>query len=857
MVNIVSYKALRGLDLNSNPYIPAPGKDSGTTRNAAQIADNCVITRQRMIGNRQGFDYFINPTSALVDKLFEYQNQIIMHQTDNTLWYGDNSSGTRTQIAGTFVNPSGVTMDATVARGSLFLTSSQGPIKLDAIGNAGIRAGITKGLDVRLSLAGAGSAMPNNTKAAYHVTWSRVDANNQTVRSDVSTAQIITNSAGSTQNVTVQFTVPWDVRTGDKYEVWRTVTTASSNTSPGDDCYLVQAVTNSAAAGATVSFTDSTSDTTLQASTPLYTNATQSGALAGNARPPLAGAIATYKDYLILGNTSLDQQLNMALLGLDNWISGATTITLTNSYVTRTYRASTTENVLTQNFQMYTGLGSASLNIAATVQSLMHVINGDPSGMCYGEYTSGINDIPGLFRLWARDMTTGTFWLTADSTATGNEFSPVVPTSGFTVISSNDARPNRLFYSQFQQPDAVPIVNYLDIGQLSQPILKILSVRDACFIIKSDGVWYLSGQVAPFNLNELDQTCHCVARDTAVTLNNNVYMLSQQGVVKVNNSGVTVISFDIEPAIMNAALPLSNLSTVAFGIGSEATRQYILYLPTGAGDTYATQAYVFHTFVEEWCRSLKPAAAGIALNSNYTLYLSSGQETALLKQRNNGDNTDYSDETLPITIVSQSSDLSTLTITWSSSPTFSVTTGMSVHQSVSFAKVLAAAQVSGNTYTLTIDRSVTYSAGAATVRMPISSHLRLSPNNAGESGMIKTMYAAGFMLTSPVTSALQQIQGSVTQATIEVATNEAPQLSSYPITRAVSIGWGQSAWGTTPFGDQINPTANVPWLVDMPIPDHTGESVTVGWYHSVSQEQYFVSQVAIEYDVFDEYEVTQ
>jgi hypothetical protein len=32
------------------------------------------------------------------------------------------------------------------------------------------------------------------------------------------------------------------------------------------------------------------------------------------------------------------------------------------------------------------------------------------------------------------------------------------------------ARANRLSYSKFQQPDAVPVLNTIDVGRLDQPI---------------------------------------------------------------------------------------------------------------------------------------------------------------------------------------------------------------------------------------------------------------------------------------------------------------------------------------------------------------------------------------------------
>ena len=582
---------------------------------------------------------------------------------------------------------------------------------------------------------------------------------------------------GKQLNVTVTFPVPWDIPSGAYWEVWRTQTAGAAGGNPGDTCYLVTATLNVTTAGSVVSYTDITSDTTLLSATGLYTNSTLEGALQNNMRPPNCTSLCTYKDYGIYANSAIDHQMTNEMLATTNFVSGTSSITLTAGLTTRTYTCGPTENTATNVWQLYTGGLSASLNIQNSTTSLCHVINCDASGAWYAEYTSGVTGNPGIFRIWARSPLTGQFSLTCNNSTTGAQFTPTIPTSGTTVASSNDARGNRLFYSKVSEPDHVPTLNYIDVGRLDQAILRVLPVRDACYVIKTDGVWYLSGLVAPFSLVELDSTCHCVAAATCVMLNNQVYMLANQGVVTISTSGVTIISVDIEPAIMQSALPLSNISTVAFGVGSEAARHYYLWLPTGSGDTYATQCYVYHTFITEWCHSTKPANAGIALNSNYTLYIASGKELALLKQRNNGDYTDYSDEQQSITVTGQTGFV--VTATWANS-NFVPTAGVTLHQGANVAKVLSVAFVSGSTWQFTIDRSDTYTNGAATARMPIYAHVRCSPNALGEVGMTKQVYSVAFVTESNTQS----------QVTLEACTNQAPELQTFTIYRPTNGGWG-------------------------------------------------------------------
>lgn len=921
MAQVTSNKALRGLDLNSNPLVGNPSIDfGGAAKSAAQIAENCVLSRQRMISNRRGFDYFTQGTSALVDSMFEYQSQVIEHQADNTMWYGSATSGSRTQYTGTFVPPSPYRTDFAVGRGNLYFTSTMGVQKVDQYTHTPMQSGITKGLDVRVTTTGTGNGfMSPFSKAAYHVTWVRTDANNQLIQSDVSTRPIVTNAtqqsvgitsaagtatattplahgfstgdqiliagadqpqyngtfaivstgsttftyavsgspaspatsatniltAGKAMNVLVSFTVPWDVQSGDFYQIWRTVTNPASTADPGDTCYLVSKTLNVTAAGGTITFTDTTPDSILSGSLPLYTNATQQGALQGNSRPPMCSSICTYKDYTLYANSAVDHQLVLNCLAVINFIAGTSQLLLTNGTVTRTYTMNTVENVATQTIQLFTGGSSNASNIEQTIRSTCHVINGDSSGLWYAEYTSGPNDNPGIFRIWARNPLSGAFWVLAGDATAGAQFSPVLPTSGASVISSNDYRGNRLFYSKFQAPDAVPILNTIDVGRLDQPILRVLAVRDACYIIKADGIFYLSGLVAPFSLIELDTTCHCIAPATAVALNNQVYLYSNQGVVKISTSGVTVVSFDIEPVMQGALLTYPNLAAVAFGVAHESDRHYLLWLPTTTGDTYGTQCYVFHTFIQEWTSYTKPAASGVVLNSNFSLYISSGLENAVLKQRRSNDFTDYSDETQNITIISQTGFV--VTLTWTAT-LFPPTAGVSLHQAGAFAKVVTATLVTGTTWQLTIDRTSVYTAGAATARMPIYAHLQLAPNAlGGEAGVSKSIYSVTFLLATD----------TVSQAVIEVATNEATLFQQFPITRAISGGWGSFSWGNIGWGGSPNTARSVPWQVALPIPDTTGEFITAGWIHNVSQEQFSIAQVAYDYDQLVDYSVTQ
>src|ERR1700749_3728057 len=108
MTSITSYTSVRGLDLQSNPWVGTPGTDAGV-RTATTVADNCILAETRMIGNRKGMTYFSQATPAVVDAFSEYQNYIIEHEQTGALYRDVNTGGSRTAYSGTYLPPAGYT----------------------------------------------------------------------------------------------------------------------------------------------------------------------------------------------------------------------------------------------------------------------------------------------------------------------------------------------------------------------------------------------------------------------------------------------------------------------------------------------------------------------------------------------------------------------------------------------------------------------------------------------------------------------------------------------------------------------------------------------------------------------------
>lgn len=274
--------------------------------------------------------------------------------------------------------------------------------------------------------------------------------------------------------------------------------------------------------------------------------------------------------------------------------------------------------------------------------SLVRVIS-NKDNIVYAYYLSGYSDVPGQVSFEQQDVTGEAFWLTADSNAVGAQFTPTLSTTGTVVISSNEVRPNRIYYSKFQQPEAVPIGDYLDIGPQDREIKRIIALQDSLFVLKEDGIYRLTGESAPFTLSPFDFSAQVLSPDTAVVLNNQIYALSTQGVIVITDGGVSVISRPIENQLLKITRDGFNYKSSSFGISYETDRSYLLWVVTNASDTVATQCFRYNTFTQSWTRWDISKTCGIVNFADNKLYLGAGDTNFIEKERKTLTRNDYAD----------------------------------------------------------------------------------------------------------------------------------------------------------------------------------------------------------------------
>jgi hypothetical protein len=274
-----------------------------------------------------------------------------------------------------------------------------------------------------------------------------------------------------------------------------------------------------------------------------------------------------------------------------------------------------------------------------TTGNSVYIYSTDSTPTLLGQYTATVLD-PNTFTVPVQVFGVGTsgIWFKTDTE------------------SDNEVSPNRLYYSKIDRPEAVPIVNYIDIGAKDKPILRILPLRDSLFILKSDGVFIVTGTTAPnFSSRLLDGTVKVEAADSAVVLNNQIYALASEGVVSITESGVEIISRAIEnkiEAFVNSKFP--NFSTICFGVSYDYDKSYFIWAPTERTDTVATQCYRFHTITRTWTRWTKEATCGLVDDADIKLHLGSGTRNYVDQERKELDRTDKSDRNFTATIPASS-----------------------------------------------------------------------------------------------------------------------------------------------------------------------------------------------------------
>lgn len=821
----------KGLVTQYNPLNVAPG--------VLIKANDCIIRRENTIENRRGYLSY-GSLSNVGNQCLVYLKRILAHN-GTSLSY-DNGSGTFTDYSTSVTAPTSEKVRGVEAFQNLYFTSNVGVGVATALSSSSIRkSGVPRALNVTLSTTGATGFLSNLKNVAYRSVIQRSDANSNTIFGYPSSRSRVYNSSGGSRNVLVTAYLPSEVTTSDIIQIYRTEQVAaasSTDDTAGDEMALVYQVnpTSTDITNGYISFTDSITDELRGAS--LYTSPSQETISQANDRPPLCKDIALYKsDYLFFANTSTKQRLNLTLVGT----ASLTGQTIKIAGVTYNFGATEIISGGGSPQVLVSATGVAAVDIDLTARSFVKVINLYASNTSvYAYYLSGSDDLPGQILIEERGVGASAFTVQSSNTAIAGMFFPQPPVSPSTSISStssNEVRKNGIYFSKGQQPEHVPVTNYIFAGPANAEILRIVALRDSLIIISEAGVYRLTGESPQnFQVNPLDLTVFCKCKDSVAVLANQVFMLSNQGIVSVSDTGVQVVSREIEPEII-PLLTYSNISNYTSGVAYESDRCYLLSTISNSTDTEANQTFVFNAFTRTWTRYTFGFNSGIVEPSTDKLFFTKSSQSLVYKERKDFSDSDYADPESSITITVLSPKLR---FTSSVVPL----EGWIVYQGSTGIPITSVTSLGSSLYEANLLYSVptSWTTGAATIFPSVSMEIEWAPWTGAQPGIMKHVRQVSFLTDSLANNNTASLLKGTFRTDIDSTIEEINIENS-------SARWGLKLWGLFPWGGNSDTFAYPTYV---PMNKQYSRSLVVGSKHNRGMEKVSISGVTFTFEMISE-----
>jgi hypothetical protein len=666
-----------------------------------------------------------------------------------------------------------------------------------------------------------------------------------------------TANAGKNFNVRLDFSIPReDIKAGDSYRIYRSDLSSGVNDPPTDNHFKIAEGTVSAGdlAAGFIIYHDTNSDAFLDEQLDINTNLQDGGVLNANDRPPYCTDLATFRGYTWFCNIKREHSLIIQLIDVNGLVDDTSSITITGPAGSNTYTFSAAENIGTKKFKRFTSESTLAANVTKTAKSLCKVINRAASNSeITARYISGPNDAPGKVLLMHRRLNTNSFSLTCNNATTSTRFSPVIPTAGTSLSSKNGGRQNGLARSKFEQPEAVPLSNEEPVGSEEFPIRRILALKDSLIILTDAGFYKVSGDDEnSFTIQLIASNTRILAYESAVVLNNFVFVMSNQGLVRANENDVGIVGRPIEKDFQQVQA-FTNFATISYAIAYESYHKYILFTQDDAADTIPNIAWVYDYLTNTWTRWLKNVRCGHVLSTDDKLYLGHADDLYLLQERKsfNTSFTDFMDETLAITVSAvgtttfRGDELSTVTFTYNYAGA-TMRPGWLFNQGSDEVLIISVSNVDSE-YTAILDGLLPQlTTGPATISMPIKNEARWFPEAAGNPGLSKQF------------TAVQIYPEEDTASTHKLGflSDRIPNLTyidDYEM--PIATGWGEGAWGEFGWGDDETAGAT-PLKVIVPRDYQRCRLLTLHYEHDVAQEPINILNVTYYYNVVGDRTVT-
>lgn len=754
-----------------------------------QEAVNVVLDKNDIITPRRGFEALPGTITGSIGSLHTYtdadqNNTLIAHRNGTTLARYDDGAETWTDYTGTFSVPASSEVIRSVeSNKNFYFATSKGVQKLDAPTATPLESGAPEALDIQIQSSAnlGGDPIAAQTTVAYRAIWGYKDLNDNLILGAPSKRVIFENTGGSTLTPTIRAYIPvgfvdesWFIQL---YRTEGIANGGSSGVDPGDITQL--ALERNPSAGditnGYIDLADSTPDELLGAE--LYTNSTQEGIIAANYQPPQSVDMALFQNHMFYANTETRYEFNFAFL---DTLSNGDTITI-NGVV---YTGQASENPGSNQFQATGHSGTPSQQIEATARSLTRVINdvASSNSTLWAVYSSEENELPGKVRIYERDYgDAGAFGV---SSSVGSEFSPNLDPSK-SQAATNNKNPNRLFYSKFQEPEAVPLLNFFDVGPANDRILRILPLRSTLLVFTTRAIYRLSGTTAnTFQVTLLDNTARLLAPESLVPINNTACGLFDQGVSRVSSSAVQVISRPIEGDLLDIRGATGDkLAELSFGVSYESDRKYLLAMPETSTATINNVFYVYNTVTNSWTTFDLQKSAGIVRPDDDKLYFA--EPGAISRERKNFNETDYAEEAIPVVVTSVAPDNVTLTLTDVSTVEIGY---MFLEDNLAYSVVEA---IDTANSTITVKDPLSWNTGTSSVLPFIQTTILWNPLYAKTPNVLKQFSECTLLVETPLQD-----------AELEFSTPNSGGFEGVEITDTAVGPWGLFPWDDVAWGGE-------------------------------------------------------
>jgi hypothetical protein len=612
-----------------------------TGRKALRAVQNCVLDRPGVLKPRRGFDTIADlGASKNIHRMWDYQGALMVHTDDGggtfKLAVYD---GSWTNLASSnYRAPSGRRMSVAEACDDLYLTSEKGVLMLDAFNGTPMIAGAPKapGFDRANSTVSndASGILPPQSQVAYRACLYFKDANGRIIRGAPSGRMVLRNTnagGGSNQTPTVRVLLPKKNGTASTalttsyfLQVFRSSITSDLSTLPDEDEALIYdaplltpQITNGFAGILDVTPDDLRGEF-------LYTGATRGTIRWANEPPPFANEVVSWKGCLVYLNTTSRQRFELQVLAVNESGSGAGGIEVGDT-ITFSGSSSFTVTAVASGATPGAGefkleaTGSASLDLELTAQNLVAAVNEYASNTLLYAYYVGVPSDPrsiGKIIFEARLAIDQSFNVYVGTGSQTGCYEPQLPETNpsTNIVSTCDEWTDGWYISKVREPESVPLLNGGRLGG-GETILRGVVCGESLFIFTKTGIWRMTGDpptgpgdAGTLRVDPWRTTVWCIASETVRALAGSIYALTNQGVVSINDGGVRVVSYDIDPDLRDVFANLATgatpvpflLESYAFAVAYESDRKYVLALPNAASDTQAQKFLVYDHLEDGW-----------------------------------------------------------------------------------------------------------------------------------------------------------------------------------------------------------------------------------------------------------------